>query len=179
MTDLLYIVRPSGWEYNEELRYALRSVEKHARNVGRIFVCGDIPAWLGDNVIHISCNNPFDRKAKNIMYRLLYAVQHSDISERFLWSSDDIFLTSDVDLDKYPHYWKNGAQISVPADQEQTKWGRIMAEARNFLAARGYNTNDYSNGHTLHWLSREMIALIIPDIEAAQQTTYGIPPANL
>lgn len=175
MTDLLYIVRQSGWGYDEELRYSLRSVEKYARNVGRIFVCGDIPDFLSDEVVKISCSNPFDRKAKNIMYRLDYVVKNYTLSEHFLMSSDDIFLHKITDLDNYPHYWKNGAEISVPAELENTKIGRITSGAHDILAAFDYPLQDYGGGHCFHWVYQELWNNMPKIKRVSMQSKYGVP----
>ena len=175
MTDVLYIVRPSGWNYDEELRYALRSLEKHARNIGRVFVCGDIPEFLSDDVVKISCDNPHNRKAKNLQYRLEYAIQHSDIGNRFLLSSDDIFLMQDVDLDNYPHFWKNGAEISVPAELENTKIGHIVANAREVLKQFGCTMQDFGGGHCLHWIYKNLWQQNAEMRAAAMNSKYGVP----
>lgn len=172
MTDLLYIVRQSGWGYDEELRYSLRSVEKHARNIGRVFVCGDIPEWLSDEVITISCDNPFDRKAKNLTYRLNYAMEHSDIGERFLLSSDDIFHLQDFDCDNYPHYWKNGEEIIYYGTN---KIARIINEARTFMQVHKLSVQDYGGGHCLHHVERGVWDENAEKIAYAQQMTYGVP----
>ena len=175
MTDLLYIVRQSGWGYDEELRYSLRSVAKYARNIGRVFVCGDIPEFLSDEVITISCNNPYDRKAKNLLCRLDYAIAHSDIGERFLLSSDDIFLRKVTNLDNYPHYWKNGAEISVPEELENTKIGKIIAGAREVLARFDYPLQDYGGGHCLHWVYQELWNNMPKIKQASMESKYGVP----
>lgn len=175
MTDILYIVRHSDWGDNNELRYAIRSVEKHCKNLGRIFVCGDIPAWLNSKAVQISCNNPYDRKCKNIQYRLQYAINHENMPAHFLLSADDIFFVRDVDLDVYPHYWKNGAEVSVPKGMENTKIGHIIASARDVLQSFGYPLEDYGGGHCLHHIDRDLWQNMPRIKDAAMLSKYGVP----
>ena len=175
MTDILYIVRQSGWGYDDELRYALRAMEKNARNLGRIFVCGDIPDFLNDNAVKIPCDNPYDRKAKNLQYRLQYAIDKCGLGKRFLLSADDVFLNKPTDLDKYPHYWKNGAEISVPAQMQNKRIGKIINGARVILQEYGLPLNDYGGGHVLHWIDQPAWFSISDVLTEAMNSKYGVP----
>lgn len=170
--DLLYIVSHSNWNDNE-LRYSLRSIEKYASNVGRVFVCGDIPTWLSDEVVKIPCNNPYPRKAKNILYKVMYAIDHSDIGNEFLMSSDDIFHIRPIDLDNYPHYWKNGDIISVPEELKNKRIGKIIDCTVSILKRFGYPLEDYGGGHCLHHVDAAILRNMPKIREASMQSEYG------
>jgi hypothetical protein len=176
MTDVVYIVRPSGWNYDEELRYSLRSLAMYAHNIGRVIVCGDIPAFLSDEVIKVSCSNPYDRKAKNLQYRLDTVIDKCNLKEPFLLSADDIFLSAKTDLDLYPHFWKNGAEIGLPDEYAQTHIGRIITAARDLLRKHGYSINDYGGGHCLHWVYPYLWNYGMNTLkDASAQSKYGVP----
>lgn len=105
--DILYIIGNGSECDNFELRCSLRSVEKYGKNVGKIYVVGYCPDWLSDNVIKIPHEDTIGkRKEVNILSALLYAIDHSDIGEEFLISSDDHYLLKPVDFDNYPFYAK-------------------------------------------------------------------------
>ena len=58
MIDFLYVLG-SGSEYNNlELRLSLRSIDKYAHNLGRVFIVGEKPDWI-KNVIHIPVKDEF------------------------------------------------------------------------------------------------------------------------
>ena len=86
-----------------ELKYALRSIEKHVQ-FDRVFIIGDKPDWLC-NVTHIPFkDNPnIESKERNIMQKILEACK-TDISQKFLFSNDDIFILKDIPND-YPAYY--------------------------------------------------------------------------
>ena len=55
MTDILYIMgHGADGVDNLPLRWSLRSLAKHASNVGRVIVAGHIPKWLSDEVVKFS-----------------------------------------------------------------------------------------------------------------------------
>ena len=111
--DILYIIKKGASKCNDfELRTSLRSIAKHGKNIGKVYVVGHCPEWLSDEVVRI----PYDgiyaepqnqhEKHINITSALLYAIDHSDIGEEFLVSMDDHFYVRDVDFDNYPYYCK-------------------------------------------------------------------------
>lgn len=177
MTDVLFLCKPSDWGYDEELRYALRSLAMYGTNVGRVYVVGNKPDFLSDEVTYISCDNPYDRKAKNMQYRIEYAMLHSDIGDRFLWSSDDIYHTREIDLDRYPKYWKNAANILDSVGNNT--WNNIMQETSAFMQRYGLSQRDFSGGHCFHWWDSDTWSKNVSLFAKAMNTKYGIPPANL
>jgi hypothetical protein len=77
----------SKWQDNE-LRFALRSLEKNLIGLGRIFVVGHKPPWL-QNVVHIPAEDTFRRnKDANLITKVLLACDNG-VSEKFIRQSDD------------------------------------------------------------------------------------------
>lgn len=113
--DILYINGKGSDCDGFELRCSLRSIEQYGKNVGKVYIVGNCPDWLSDNVIKLPCEDynkntttPYP-KAQNIAMKLLYAVDNSDIGNVFLVSMDDHFYVSPVDFDTYPYYTKQYA----------------------------------------------------------------------
>lgn len=92
---------------NDELRYSLRSVEKHAPWVRRIFIVTDDqqPEWL--NTAHPKIQL-IDHKAilppealpcfnSSVIEYFLYRIP--DLSEHFLFANDDMFFNADLSPD--------------------------------------------------------------------------------
>jgi hypothetical protein len=104
----------STWE-NNELRYSLRSIEKHLKNYRNIYIVGECPNWI-QNVIHI----PFTETghpSRNIMEKVKAACEHDDITKLFLFTNDDIFFLKDQDAVTYPFYHRGGLQEAVPKNK--------------------------------------------------------------
>lgn len=95
----------SRWD-NRELRFALRSVEKHLTGYGDIFLIGERPAWL-QNVIHIPATDgdkTYD-KERNIFAKIMLACNDDRVTENFLFMNDDHFLLQGYEADKFPFYY--------------------------------------------------------------------------
>lgn len=95
----------SRWN-NTELRYALRSVEKHLAGYGDIFIIGEKPDWLR-NVVHIPCPDYGDKtydKEHNIYRKIMAACADDRVTEDFLFMNDDHFLLQDYEAGNFPYY---------------------------------------------------------------------------
>lgn len=105
--DILYVYRHDGVG-GHSLRHSFRSIAEHGKNVGKVFVVGDKPDFLSSEVTYIPFADVYSRKEreKNIALAIKTAIDGSDISEEFLYSSDDHFYCKDVDFDNYPYYCK-------------------------------------------------------------------------
>lgn len=107
MTDVVYILgNGSPWQDNE-LRYSLRSVEKHLKGYRNIYLIGEKPKWISDQVIHFPCpEDPEVCRERRIMEKVAFACQVEEISETFLFFNDDFFLVEDIKTDV--PYFQNG-----------------------------------------------------------------------
>lgn len=124
MIDVVYpyYEAGSGWGGNE-LRFSLRSLEKHLKEDFRVWLIGDCPVWASYEVRHI----PFDRftlssgaaftNNANIAKKILLACQKFN---RFLLIADDQYLLKDINLSIFaqPDYMQK--LISRP--NNTTKW---------------------------------------------------------
>src|SRR6187431_2538921 len=96
LTDIL-IPLGKGSRHNDlELVYCLRSIEKHLKGVGNVFIVGESPERV-KNCMHVSVKdspNNWDR-AKNIYRKIRRCCSLPDLSDNFLFMNDDHFLLSD------------------------------------------------------------------------------------
>jgi hypothetical protein len=90
---------------DKELRYTLRSVEKHLSGYGDIFIIGECPNWL-QNVVHIPATegDKTYEKERNIWNKIMLAYQDERVSNDFLFMNDDHFLLQDYQAGKFPFY---------------------------------------------------------------------------
>ena len=167
--DILYIVGNGNSHCkNQDLRYSLRSIDKYGKGIGRVFVAGYCPEWLSDEVVKIPHTQPYDTvnkpfssraglacKFANVLSTILYVVDNSDIGEEFLLSMDDHFYTREVDFANYPFYSKDGDERELPIEGK-SKYGKIMAETRQYLEDWGLSTHYLTIHRNMH-CSRKII----------------------
>lgn len=107
MIDVVYVLGTGSVWQNNELRYSLRSVEKHLKNYSNIYIVGRDPRFAqGITVL------PFEDKSiynasKNIYEKIVQACACPGISENFLFMNDDFFLLKDIDAANVPFYYKS------------------------------------------------------------------------
>ena len=149
--DILYIVgRGSGWN-NNELRYSLRSLDKHGINVGRIFIAApELPDFINQKAVTwVPADDPTDRNHKNIQHKVERAIYGSDIGDHFLLSSDDHFYVRDTDFDNYPYYKKGNLPTQLTENHNNGYWESLV-NTRKILerfALGTFSTNPHCNTH--------------------------------
>ena len=84
-------------EYNQELRYTLRSIEKYASNIRKIWLVGNSPSWV-KNVELLPTSQPLD-KWLNTRNNIETACRCDLISDNFILFNDDFILTKEI------RYW--------------------------------------------------------------------------
>ena len=98
-----YIFRHSAHQ-DEELRFSLRSVARHMPWIEKVWIFGDRPAWLADDVRRIE-HVPHERVAWIVglqtravnQFQLLYlSALFPGLSPDYMWFCDDYILLDDV-----------------------------------------------------------------------------------
>lgn len=134
----------SGSHANDlELRFALRSLEKHFLDLGRVFICGCRPDWLQD-IEHLDLpDTNRHNKDANLVGKVLSACK-AGVSKLFLRQSDDQVMlvpcrTEDVkayhagdlaDRVGRNSYWEGG-------------WKLRLRATGHWLRVRGFPTLHY------------------------------------
>lgn len=143
--DILYIIGPKSKTNHFELRCSLRSIEKFGKNVGNVYVVGYCPRWLSDEVIKLPCEDKYKsdditqfQKNANICYKLLYAVDHSDIGETFMVSMDDHFYVKETDFENYPYFVRNRKNygIELPDSSPGTPYLTFLSSVREYIKGK-------------------------------------------
>lgn len=148
--DILYIVGNGSKWGNNELRYSLRSIDMHGHGIDNVYLVGCRPDFVRSNVHFIPCADPYERKHKNIMHKIRYAIENSDIADHFLISSDDHFYNKDVDFENYPIYYTKEIPESYDASLLKNGYYKSMLQTRELLLRHDlptYQTNPHVNTH--------------------------------
>lgn len=105
MNQVIDILIPLGLgscQNDLELKYCLRSVEKHLTGVGNVFIVGEKPGFL-KNVCHIPCEDSHGIRQKdhNIYRKIIKGC--GSVSDNFLFLNDDHFLLTGFEASKFPY----------------------------------------------------------------------------
>lgn len=105
--DAVFVIGNGSQHQNEELRYALRSLEKNCKFVRNVYICGICPSWIDKTQVrHLMWPDSFDHaKDANIIDKLRHACETRGIAKRILFCSDDQFQTRECTWDDFaPRY---------------------------------------------------------------------------
>lgn len=138
--DILYIVGEGSKHDNAELRWSLRSLAKHGRNVARVLVAGCPPAWLSGDVESLTVPDVDlpGKKNRSIVNCVLKAVRSFDLKGDFVFGCDDVFLAEPVDFDRYPLYIDDdGLPDALPSSRKASSFDELLVATRRFLLDHG------------------------------------------
>lgn len=100
------ILIPVGGVQNNdyrELRFTLRSIEKHMKDIGKLYIAGDLPSWLV-GVEHLKLDDIEGDERGSVQRKILGFCKVIDASEDFLFTHDDILAVKDFIGAELPFY---------------------------------------------------------------------------
>lgn len=120
--DLVYTTQPDPLHNHAELRYSIRSMEKHLKKLGEIFIVGELPDFL-TRVIHIPCENKHKHNAgRNIYEKTLAACRHPALSDHFFAAADDNFLLAPLSPKGYKYYHSGKLETLLDKLSDKTSY---------------------------------------------------------
>ena len=98
--DQTTVVIPYCKEFaqGKELLFALRSWYNNALFPANLVIIGDREDWFGEEVTVIEHQRTSDNPQIDTMEKLKLAIESSEVTERFIWTNDDIYLVNRVSL---------------------------------------------------------------------------------
>lgn len=125
----------SGFD-NQELRFALRSVEKFVQDCGQIWIVSDCaPDWLQNVRILPVPDRHRHNKDANLFDKLIFAAKMPEMSETFVFLSDDQVFLRPFKAEKARTVFNARGPEFFAASR--LKWHRRMANTFAFLKSRG------------------------------------------
>lgn len=173
MTD---IVIPLGWGSvwnNNELRYSLRSLEKHLTGVGNLYIVTDLsgmPNWIRKNVIHVACPDLTNIAAVNTAKKILRACELKTLSDNFLLSNDDFFLLDEFNAATFPNFYRGTLSEYYP-NPKNTPYPKTKANTAILLKQLGYPNLHYGV-HCPILINKRSFNSIIGSLKLNTETGY-------
>lgn len=138
-----------------DLKFCLRSIEKYAKGIDRIFIVGDLPSYLKkSSFVHVPLKplHNGDNKAADVWYKIEYTCKKTDISDNFIVFSDDIFLTKEVDFEDFRNkrrahplnfYTNINGELEKCTGRDSNFIKKIRFYTTNWLDIHGYKTLNF------------------------------------
>lgn len=142
-TDPIDIIIPhtesTDWEHNE-LRYCLRSVEKHLTGYRKIYIVGHKPKFL-TGIEHIKCPTEIGAtKAHKILHKINLAIRDPRVSQQFLYISDDHFLLKKFSAPQFPYYYDMSLKDAVEVPRKSSIYQQMIANTyKEFPEGKHFN----------------------------------------
>tara|TARA_R110001599_G_scaffold162606_8_gene351933 strand:+ start:373 stop:1113 length:741 start_codon:yes stop_codon:yes gene_type:complete len=131
-----------GWNDNE-LRYALRSIEKNFKDLGQVWIIGYQPSWLV-NVKYVRALDPYrHNKDANLINKILLACTQDELSENFLFTSDDHFIMKPVSAEWFEKPLMDNRQAKFDRNKKLNRWQQRLARTEDACLARSCPSNCY------------------------------------
>lgn len=105
--DAVYILGTGSRSGNEEIRYSVRSLEKHMSDLGKVFVVGSRPESLRA-AAWIEATDNHAKYWKNALEKTRFACFDERVSADFLLMNDDFFMREDFIGAELPFYSVKG-----------------------------------------------------------------------
>lgn len=154
--DVVYPLRKSKSWGDNELRFSIRSVIKHFKDLRNIVIIGERkPDWL-KNAIFIKVNDDMDYKDANLIKKLLAACTDKYISNQFLWGADDKFLCEDIDFKEL-----SGWHFGEIEHENPIEWQQWVLNTKKELYRRELPAYDYNYAHAFQPVDKSEFLQII------------------
>ena len=175
VVDAVFVIGTGSENNNEELRYALRNVEKHCPFIRNVYISGECPEWVDKTkVIHLKWPDRFKHaKDANIIDKLRHACEQPGIAKKILFCSDDQFQTRVCSWDDFAPRWlrrydKNDGWYESRNRLWHTRLHKTLDRDRRRRDASGLNSKDvfYYQPHIWMQIDRDLF------IEYAKWSDY-------
>lgn len=148
MIDVVYPLGKGSMWNNQEIKFSLRSIEKHLKGFRNVYVIGDRPAFLKD-VYHIAQDDvKSDPPDTNILWKILTACNTTEVSENFIFFNDDHYLMQDCEAKDFPYYYSTMLEQYTPK-RGSDGYGRRCRNTLNLLKSLNWPTKYFDTHYPI------------------------------
>lgn len=133
--DVVYVLGNESKHNNNELKFSLRSLEKHCSGFNNIYLIGERPWWI-TGIKHYP-HKDTQPKAISILNKIKYACKLQTLSDQFLFINDDHFFVKDLDITEMEYQYNNSEREKILETREKTDGYRMLIENTNKVAING------------------------------------------
>jgi len=172
--DILIPVGPGSLFENLELRMALRSIERHAKNYRRVVIVGIDPGFLApsEKLLFVPREEAPGNHESRIAAKLHWALTSGHTSRYVVMWNDDYVMTNDFDLRELPFYHK-GDLPTLDRRKSIDRYRRALHVTAKHLSAAGRRTLNY-DVHVPMLLNRECFDWLAPWWKRSEETSCGM-----
>lgn len=145
MIDVVYVLGTGSRFHNNEIRFSLRSIEKHLSNYRKIWIVGEHHPML-ENVNFVPFPDKTSMSDTNIMHKVSHACQHPEITDDFLFFNDDHYLLADFDAPTFPYFYSKSMEEYLRR-RPQDGYRRRVKNTYKYLQSKGLPTKFFDT-HT-------------------------------
>ena len=140
-----------------ELRYSLRSFFLNYQCQSQAWVIGHCPAWLDTSMVrHIDWPDPYQvNKDANLLNKAIRLAFERELSERFIFCSDDHFLIRASGPEDFLH-WHCG-EIPLSTTEDKNSWHQRLVTTGRKLRQAGYSALNFE-GHVPYPVEKAWLA---------------------
>lgn len=155
-----------------ELIYAIRSLQKNLKGFGQLFVCGEKDNRL-EGVKYINCKDDKSSKYKerNIYRKILAACNDDRLSENFIFTNDDIFLTQEFNAEQLPFYHKG--ELSNTMLKNSGDYRKSLNHSRKFLEKMAKRTLDYDTHFPIVYNKTDFLHIFVHNNNLNWEQPFG------
>ena len=157
---------------NFELRMALRSIERYAVDAGNVYIVSDsAPLWLKNvHVISVEDRHLHNKDA-NIIDKLMAAAKLPELSEKFVFWSDDQFAMQPLMLHLLPAVFNRRGAADFNSDKI---WHRRMRRTFEYLARQGIKLEHNFDCHLPQLMDKKLFCKIMQSVDYTAQPGYCV-----
>jgi hypothetical protein len=151
--DIVYLYAEGCSMWRErELGFSLRSLQKHGKDFGNVFIVGDKPKYLNDNIIHIPKEDDKSHcKERRLYEKILTACRTGEISDPFIFFNDDFFLVKDMNMTYIPFYYFNTLEVKATLRPKKDIYYKALKNTYEALKSRGLSTIHFDIHYPMYY----------------------------
>lgn len=166
--DALYIIRKSKWD--QELRFSLRSLDKHVSGIDRVIIFGYLPPYvaLSPSVIHVPWTGNTDPSGENeiLIQKVADAINMDILSETFLYMADDFILLADQKAEEITPYLLENMDLTYRGLGDGNNWHKMLWKTYDWCKSKG-GTGFNFESHTPKVFNKKAFQQLLIDFAPA------------
>lgn len=172
--DIFFPLSKESQFDNMQLRLALRSIDKYARNVGKIWVYTEADLSSFQNINVVKMGDPIkDNKDANLINKIRACADNPDVSEKFMFWSDDQVLMDYLDLEQAPIVY-NRRDLNILERTQQTKWRQRLKHTLNYVSDHGCRAVYNYDAHTPQPYKKSDAKYVFSQVPYTQQPGFCV-----